>query len=228
MQAVILAGGLGTRLKPLTYKVPKPMVEIGGKPFLEYLVLYLKKFDINDIVILTGYMSEKIMDYFSGASGLGVSIRYSNEDLPLGTGGALKNAESFLKGEFMVINGDTFLPVDYVKLIAHYRRLNGDSLIIVNKNAYGKGNISMGHNNIVLNYDKVAKNLAYNDCGLQFFSRKILDVIPRNKIISLENDIFPVLIRQKRLKGYDVCREFFDIGSFEGIEKFRAKLEVFF
>ncbi len=93
MQVVILAGGEGTRLRPLTHKVPKPMVKVSGKPFLQYQLELIKSYGLTDVLILAAYLGNQIEDYFGNGSDLAMNIKYSYEDTPMGTGGALKNAE---------------------------------------------------------------------------------------------------------------------------------------
>ena len=228
MQVVILAGGLGTRLRPLTYKIPKPMVEINGKPFLEYLIIYLKNQNLKNILICTGYMSEKIFSYFKDGSAFGVNIKFSNEKNPIGTGGALKNAEMFLNNNFILLNGDTFMPLDYNKLIGYYKKSNGKNVIVVNKNKKSQGNIKIDDNKIVMEYDKIKKGYSYNDCGVQIFGKKILELMPKNKNVSLENEIFPLLIKKKELIAFETKADFFDLGTFDGMNKFKIAVKDYF
>src|SRR5260370_40275553 len=105
MQAVILAGGLGTRLWPLTRTVPKPMVPVAGVPYLEHQLRLLKKQSILDILLLTGYLGELVEEYFGDGGSLGLAIRYSREDQPCGTAGALRGAGSRVRDSFMLIYG---------------------------------------------------------------------------------------------------------------------------
>src|SRR3989338_4163835 len=124
MQAVVLCGGLGTRLRPLTEKVPKPMVELNGKPFLEHLVLFLKKQGFSEFLFLSSYHHEKIESHFGNGKKFGVNIAYSVEEKLLGTGGALLNAEQKLGEEFLLVNGDTFLPINFREQDRKSTRLN--------------------------------------------------------------------------------------------------------
>ena len=225
MQAVILAGGLGTRLRPLTYKIPKPMVEINGKPFLEYLIIYLKEQNLKNILICTGYMSEKISSYFEDGSAFGVHIQFSNEKNPIGTGGALKNAEMFLNNNFILLNGDTFMPLDYNQLIGYYKKSNGKNVIVVNKNKKFQGNIGIGDDKTVMGYDKIKKRYGYDDCGVQVFGKKILELIQKNKNVSLENEIFPLLIKKKELIAFETKADFFDLGTLDSMNKFKIYVQ---
>ena len=228
MQAVILAGGIGTRLRPLTYKTPKPMMEINGKPFLEYLIMYLKSQNLKNILICTGYLAEKIFSYFKDGSAFGVNIQFSNEKNPIGTGGALRNAEMFLNDKFILLNGDTFMPLDYNELISYYKNSNDKNVIVVNKNKKSQGNIMVNHDKIVTAYNKTEKKLGYNDCGVQIFRKEILRLMPKNKKVSLENEIFPLLIKKKKLIAFETETDFFDFGTFESLKKFNIMAEEYF
>src|SRR5713226_3145966 len=119
MQAVILAGGLGTRLWPLTKTGPKPMVPVAGVPYLEHQVRLLQQQSITDVVMLTGYLGEQIEEYFRNGARWGMTIRYSREHQPLGTGGALREARALLAETFVLIYGDSYLPIRYAD--AHER-----------------------------------------------------------------------------------------------------------
>src|SRR2546426_1133852 len=112
MQAVILAGGLGTRLWPLTKEIPKPMAPVAGAPYLEHQLRYLAGQSIVEILLLTGYLGDQIENYFGDGAGFGLRIRYSREAAPIGTGGALRQALPLLSPEFLVIYGDSFLPIE--------------------------------------------------------------------------------------------------------------------
>ncbi|RLG41039.1 MAG: nucleotidyltransferase, partial [Thermoproteota archaeon] len=121
MKAVILAGGYGKRLRPLTIDKPKPLVEIAGKPILLWQIEWLKKYNIDEIVLLVGYLRDKIIEYIGSGRKFDVKVTYVVEDEPLGTGGALKNAEPVLRNEekFLVLNGDIITNLDPLKLLAN-------------------------------------------------------------------------------------------------------------
>ncbi|MCJ7509172.1 MAG: sugar phosphate nucleotidyltransferase, partial [candidate division Zixibacteria bacterium] len=116
MQALILCGGLGKRLRPLTRKIPKSMLPVAGKPFLEYLIKLLKQNGIKEIILCTGYLHNKLKDYFGDGEKFGVNIQYSREHFPLGTGGAIKNAEKLIKSRFFVLNGDSYINLNLKSL----------------------------------------------------------------------------------------------------------------
>ena len=117
LKAVILVGGEGTRLRPLTYDIPKPMMPVLNRPFLEHTIAYLKQYQVEEVVLAASYLPEVIQEYFGGGTGCGVKLAYTVEDSPLGTAGAVKNAEPRLDSTFVVLNGDIFTDLDPVNTI---------------------------------------------------------------------------------------------------------------
>lgn len=224
MQAVILAGGLGTRLRPLTYEIPKPMVPINGKPYLEYQINYLKKFGITDVLILIGYLGEQIVEYFGDGSQYGVKITYSKEENPLGTGGAIKLAENQLEDEFLIIYGDSFLPIDYGDLFNFYNKHGKSSLLIAYDNSSGKtpvpNNLAIDTNFLVQKYEKNSLDpaLKYVESGVSLLKKTLTTEIPSNQKCSLEEIIFPKLIGENRLIAYITKEPFYDIGTPDRLE----------
>lgn len=225
MQAVILAGGLGTRLRPLTLDVPKPMVPVRGRPYLEYQIRYLKSFELTDIVLCIGYLGDKVVEYFGDGSRCGVNISYSHEQQPMGTGGALHNARDLLDGQFFLIYGDSFLPIDYAALEASYRALRKLVLLV----AYGNqndtsvpNNISVESSGLVTKYMKGSRDpdLRFVEAGVSVVGKKVLDLMPPRQTVSLEEEIFPVLIGMKECGAYITRDRFYDIGTPTGLEVF--------
>lgn len=216
MQAVILAGGKGTRLGGLTKTTPKPMLAVNKKPFLEHLLINLKSNGIKDIVVCAGYLAHKIKAYFRDGSRIGVRIRYSVEDKLLGTGGALRKAETFLNQNFILLNGDTYIPIDYKSLWKHFKQLDKIGLVAVRKQS---GNISV-KGILITRYDKSGKseNLEFTDAGVQVFKKKILEFIMPNQVVSLEEEIFPKLIKEKQLAAYITKEIFYDIGTHDRLK----------
>src|ERR1700733_465197 len=147
MQAVILAGGLGTRLWPLTKTVPKPMVPVAGVPYLEHQLRLLKKQAIGDVVLLTGYLGEQIERYFGDGGRLNMRIRYSREREPLGTAGALREARPLLAETFLLIYGDSYLPMDYRAAYGQLLATGARGLVVVFDNRKDDTSVK---NNIVL------------------------------------------------------------------------------
>jgi len=228
MQAVILAGGKGTRLRPLTYQVPKPMIRIHGRPFLQYQLEFIKSFGINEVLLLVSYLGNQIEEFFRDGSKFELKIKYSYEGLPMGTGGALKNAEEKLAEEFLLLNGDTFLTVNYHELMEYFHRHNKIGVITVydNSEMLTPNNISIGKSNLVIGYNKKdSKRMTHVDAGVMMFKKDVLDFIPKGQICSLEKEIFYKLIRRKELLAFPTSQRFYDIGSFKELDVIKEILK---
>jgi mannose-1-phosphate guanylyltransferase/phosphomannomutase len=131
MKTVIMAGGEGTRLRPLTCNRPKPMVPIANKPVMEHIIELVKKYDMRDIAVTLQYMPEQIKEYFSDGGEFGVNLRYYEEKTPLGTAGSVKNAEDFLDDTFLVISGDALTDIDLRSAIDfHFKKKSIATLIL--------------------------------------------------------------------------------------------------
>lgn len=228
MQTVILAGGIGTRLKPITEEMPKPMVPINGTPFLQYQIELLKSFGIKDVLLLVSYLGEQIEKYFGDGSKFGMDITYNYEESPLGTGGALKNAEEKLNDEFLLLNGDTYLPIDYNKLADSFHSCICRGMITVYDNALKivRSNITFNELNVVTAYSKKeAIGMTHVDAGAMILRNDILALIPEKKICSLEEEIFCKLVDKKELMAYPTSQRFYDMGTFNELEVIRGVLK---
>jgi NDP-sugar pyrophosphorylase family protein len=221
MQIVILAGGLGTRLWPLTKEVPKPMVPVAGVPWLERQLQLIAKQGLRDVVILTAYLGEQIENYFGDGRQLGLSIRYSREAEPLGTGGALRDARPLLEELFVVIYGDSYLPIDYSEVGRRLGATEALGALVVYQDRDGstgvRGNVALAEHGVVSRYDKAAVDdpeLAYIDAGVIALRREAIDAAPVQGRVSLEQEVFPRLIERRALIGLPTAQRFYDIGTF--------------
>ena len=222
MQVIILAGGKGTRLRPLTESIPKSMVAIKGKPFLEHQLEMIKSYGFCDYVFLVGCMAEEIKRYFKDGSKHGVHIRYSQEETLLGTGGALKHAASMLADQFLLLNGDTYLPIDYRAAVHSFESSHTLAMVSVAASHEEKrpNNIAIDKDAIVTGYDKNnALHMTYVDAGAVFLKKEVLSFIKPNTVCSLEEEIFPQLIEAKQLRALPIKEDFYDMGSFEGLKE---------
>ena len=168
MQAAILAGGLGTRIRPLTEYIPKSMVPVKGRPFIDHQLEMMKKKGVDSIVLCLGHMHEKVTAHCGDGSRYGLEIKYSIEHEPLGTAGAIKNAENLLRNMFFVVYGDSYLTADLREVFEHFSRRDKLALNAVyrNKNMIERSNISI-RNGFVAEYDKKGNsNFEYIDYGL--------------------------------------------------------------
>ena len=218
MQAVILAGGLGTRLGAITRAVPKPMVPVAGRPYLEYQLRELARQDIRDVVLLTGYLGEQIEDHFGDGRSLGLNLRYSREATPQGTGGALRDAAGLLADEFLLIYGDSFLPIPYAPVLDRLRESGAAGVAVVYDNREDtsvRNNIALTPGGFVRRYAKGADDpeLRYVEAGVLAFRRAIVGRLPPAGPASLEADLYPRLVAGRELAAYPTAQRFYDIGT---------------
>ena len=220
MQAVILAGGLGTRLWPLTKEVPKPMAPVAGAPYLEHQLKLLAKQGIRDIVLLTGYLGEQIEQHFRDGHRWNLTIRYSHEITPLGTGGALREARSLLADTFLVIYGDSYLPIKYAEVLELLENSKATGVVVVYDNSFGdtsvRNNIALDGQGRVISYNKESlddPSLTHVEAGVLAFGRRVLELLPPEGAVSLEKEIFPQLIARRDLLAYPTRQRFYDIGT---------------
>ncbi len=223
MQIVILAGGLATRLRPLTENIPKSMIRIENKPFLRHQIELLRDNGVSDIVLCVGYRSHMIKDYFGNGKRFGVNIIYSDEgENLLGTGGALKNAEPLLEDVFFLMYGDSYLLFDYRGIESYYKKLRNFCLLVVykNHNLYDNSNIGI-EDGLVTIYDKTNPDgkLNYIDAGLSILSKEILNQIPSDRPSPLE-ELYQKIIAKGEMLAYKVNQRFYEIGSLQGLKEF--------
>lgn len=221
MPVVILAGGFGLRLRPLTDQLPKPLLRVRGKPFLHHQVDLLKAFGMTEILLLVGYLGWKIKGYFGDGSGLGVHIDYAVEETPLGTGGALKKAAEKLPPDFLLLNGDTFLALDYPQFVESYRKRDRWGLVVAFENPHQTmpNNLAVGPEGCITAYNKENRTgLTHVDAGVAVFSKRILELIPPGRVCSLEEEVYPRLIEREKLWAFPTRQPFYDMGSFAGLE----------
>lgn len=218
---LILCGGLGSRLQPVIKDVPKILAPVNGKPFLNYLLKYLEQFGMQEIILCTGYKHDQIYDWVTNHYSGTIKIKFSKEDEPLGTGGAVKNAERLItKKNLIVINGDTFLNIDYNNFIVQYESLNTFGLIALMEmnNSINYGTVVVDANSRITSFKEKSQNSsALINCGVYVFSKSLLNFIPARTKISLEYEILPALLKEIELSflGYEVPKgtKFIDIGT---------------
>ncbi|MEF3228305.1 UNVERIFIED_CONTAM: nucleotidyltransferase family protein [Campylobacter jejuni] len=184
MQAIILCGGLGTRLKSVIKNIPKPMAPINDKPFLEFIFEYLKKQGIKEVILAVSYKYEVMQEYFKDEF-LSIKIKYSIEKEPLGTGGAIKEALKFIKNEAYVLNGDTFFDIDLTKL-----KLNGNRICLALKqmNDFDRyGTVNVNEQGFVISFEeKIFKNQGLINGGIYLLTKDIFNKFDLEKKFSFE------------------------------------------
>lgn len=230
-QVVILAGGLGTRLRPVTTQIPKPMVPVAGAPYLEHQLRLLAQQGLRDVVLLTGYLGEQIEEHFGDGSRLGLQLRYSRESSPLGTGGALREARSLLASEFLVIYGDSYLPIEYVRVIERLGASSAAGVLVLYHDPAEEtdvpGNVAVDAQGVVTRYDKSGARdaeLRYVEAGVLALRKSVLDLMPAQGVVSLEQQTFPQLIERRALVGMPTTQRFYDIGTPERLRAIEGLL----
>jgi len=200
LQAVVLVGGEGTRLRPLTYGTPKPMVPIFGVPFLERTLSRLKHAGIDEVILAAGYLPQAIRHHFGDGSRLGMRLTYVVESEPLGTAGALKNVEEHITGPFFVLNGDVLTSLDLRKMMDFHQRTGGvgalHSIRVDDPSAFGCI-VHDDRSRITSFVEKPPRETAPTNeinAGTYLLSREVLDAIPAGRNVSIERETFPALI----------------------------------
>lgn len=226
-QAVILAGGRGTRLKPLTDTMPKPMIKFHGKPFLEYLINNLRGQGITRILLLLGYLPEVINNYFGNGDRLGVHIDYSVTDEKNDTGKRIKLAEPQIDEYFILMYCDNYWPLRLKDMLEQYKRMNVEGQITVysNKDVYTKDNVRVEDGNVV-QYDKsrTMPGLGGVDIGYALFNKTVLRYLPDDNIL-FETTIYPKLIKSRQLAAYTTDHRYYSVSSFERLGLTEAFLQ---
>jgi mannose-1-phosphate guanylyltransferase/phosphomannomutase len=221
MKAIIIAGGFGTRLRPLTYNRPKPIVSVANKPFVIQQIELLKRYGITEIILNLHYLSDSIEEYLGDGSKLGVKIHYSIEDDPLGTAGAVKNAEQYFDGEPLVVfNGDVLTDIDLSKIIEFHKKNKADATItlvrVEDPTPYGL--VILDKDCRVLkftekpNWERVNANTI--NAGIYIINPEVFKSVPAGKQYSFERELYPKMLEEgKRVFGYITESYWIDIGT---------------
>ncbi|HXH38330.1 MAG TPA: sugar phosphate nucleotidyltransferase [Thermoanaerobaculia bacterium] len=216
----ILAGGFGSRLGALTRDLPKPMIPIAGRPYLERVIESFARCGLRDIVLLTGYRADVIEEHFGDGTRFGVRIAYSRETEPLGTGGAIREARARLGERFVMAYGDVLRYFDYGRFV---RAHDKPCLAVYPRRDIGNADVAGGR---IIRFDKRAPELPYIDAGFSLMPSSVIDILPPTGACSFEETIFPRLAAEGRLACEIVDLEFFDIGTPEELERTRRELET--
>lgn len=216
MQALILAGGAGTRLRSVLEGLNKPMAPVDGRPFLEYLLLQLKKYEIDEVTLCVGYKADLIQSYFGTGDRWNMHVTYSYETDFRGTAGALKLAEEFVHEEdFFVMNGDSLFDIELRTLMHYHRNRKATATLALThvEDSRRYGTVGLNELGQIVSFieKRESNGEGLINSGVYVFTREVLDFIPAGQVVSLEQDILPKLIRRDvyglPLKGY-----FVDIG----------------
>lgn len=227
LPVAILAGGLATRLRPITEKVPKLLVEVAGEPFFSHQIRLLKKAGLTHLVLCVGYLGEKIVELYGDGSKWGVRIEYSFDGPKLlGTGGALIQALPKLGEAFYVLYGDSYLPIDYLACGDAFLRSGRQGLMTVfeNHERYDTSNVWFADGEIKI-YDKKNKvpQMHHIDYGLGLLRASAFDPWPKNDVVDLA-EVYKKLVADHQLSGYEIKNRFYEIGSHAGLAELSALL----
>lgn len=224
----LLAGGLATRLRPITETIPKALVEVAGKPFIDHQLALLAHHGITDVVLCLGYLGEQVRAHVGDGAAFGLTVRYAEDGPQLrGTGGALRQALPLLGDPFWVLYGDSYLDIDYRAIESVF--LSGEALglmtIYRNTNRWDRSNV-VYQDGILRLYDKHTSTpeMEYIDYGASLLRTAALRYLPATDPADLA-DLYHILVREERMTGYVVTQRFYEIGSPTGLAEARAYLE---
>jgi len=225
MQAVILAGGLGTRLRPLTETLPKVLVPVRGRPFVDYQLDLLKHSGIDDFVFCVGYLGERIQRHLGDGRNYGCTIRYSFDGPRLlGPAGALKRAEGLLGNRFFVTYGDAYLRAPYGDMMETLASLDRLAIMSVyrNDNRFGKSDVVV-RGGAVVRYDKsnMGRGMDWINYGVTVLKKEALAIIPEGEFCD-EEAFYGSLIKRRELLAFEVKERFYEIGTPGSLSEFEA------
>ena len=223
----ILAGGLATRLRPITEKIPKSLVPVAGKPFLAHQLELLHARGIRHAVLCLGYLGEMIQrDFGSEACGIRLEYSFDGEKL-LGTGGAIKRALPMLGEEFFILYGDSYLPIQFAPVAEFFHRSGKPGLMTVyrNEGLYDTSNVVFADGAIKV-YDKKNRppEMRHIDYGLSLFKSSVFESYPPDEKFDLA-EVMGRLVREKQLAGYEVPERFYEMGSPAGLAELETLLK---
>jgi NDP-sugar pyrophosphorylase family protein len=222
LPVAILAGGLATRLRPITEKVPKLLIEVAGEPFFSHQIRLLKAAGLTRLVLCVGYLGEKVVEQYGDGSRFGVRIDYSFDGPKLlGTGGALIRALPLLGGSFYTLYGDSYLPIDY-RAVGDFFVASGKlglMTVFENREQYDASN-AWFEGGRIRRYDKQDKipQMRHIDYGLGLFRAAAFDGLPRDAVVDLQ-EVQKALLARGELAGYEITRRFYEIGSPAGLKE---------
>jgi NDP-sugar pyrophosphorylase family protein len=226
--AIVLAGGFGTRLRSIVTDRPKVLAQAAGQPFLYYILNYLASHGLRKVVLCVGYLAKQVQDFTGDGSAWGLQINYSNEDSPLGTGGALRRASAQMEDPFFALNGDTLFMVDLSALwLAHCssEALATVALLPVSDGS-ARGCVTLDEKNRITSFNEkpAATGVALVNGGVYVLEPGALKLVPADRPVSIEREVFPELAAQGLLAGYVQPAYFTDIGTPESLSVFEKDL----
>ena len=221
MKAVILAGGKGTRLKPYTTVFPKPLMPLGDKPILEIVIRQLKSYGFDEAIIAVGHLAELIMTFFGDGSKVGVKIKYSREDKPLGTAGGLGLIKKELNETFLMMNGDVLISLNFSDLVDYHKRSGAIATIALKKRdvKIDFGVVEIDDGNSIVGYKEKPKIEYLVSMGVYAFEPMVLEYIRPNEYLDFPDLIKKLISNGETVKGYVYDGYWLDIGRPDDYEK---------
>jgi NDP-sugar pyrophosphorylase family protein len=218
----LLAGGLATRLRPITEKIPKALVEVSGRPFIDHQLELLKGNGIRRVVLCVGYLGEMLRDHLGDGAHFGVELKYSFDGPRLlGTGGAVRAALPLLGETFWVMYGDSYMDIDYRAVLASFAQSGADGLMTVlrNDDQWDRSNVVFRDGKL-LRYDKGQQtpDMSYVDYGVALLRRSAAERLPENEASDVA-DLYRDMVAEGRMVGYEITRRFYEIGSPRGLRE---------
>jgi NDP-sugar pyrophosphorylase family protein len=223
----LLAGGLATRLRPITSTIPKAMVEVAGRPFIDHQLDLLRRNGIRRVILCLGYLGEQVREHVGDGSAFGMDLGYSFDGPRLlGTGGALAQAAPMLGEVFWVLYGDSYLDIDYAAVLDHFASAEAQGLMTVlhNGNRWDRSNVVFRAGQLI-QYDKhrPTPEMSYIDYGAALLRSTALERIPPNQPYDLAG-LYSALVAERQMIGYEVTQRFYEIGSHTGLAETEAYL----
>jgi len=219
MKALLLVGGLSTRMGDITKKVAKCMLDVNGKPFLYYQFENLKKYGITDIVLCVGHLKEEVENYFGNGSKFGVNIEYSKEEEKLGTAGPIRLAKDLIDGTFICMNGDAYVDVNFDELLKNHKNMATLTIKKI-KDCSDYGTVELDGEKVVAFKEKEKKFNGFVNVGVYVLEPEMIDFIGEGEV-SIEKEIFPEMVSKKLVGSYEYGGPMIDIGVPERYEYFK-------
>jgi len=219
---IILAGGLATRIRPITEKIPKALVDVAGEPFIAHQLRLLRARDIKKVIISSWYLGEMIQDYLGDGSEFGLQAQYAFDgEKALGTAGAIRKALNLVSGPFFVLNGDTYFPCDFAAIQTFFEEHSRAGLMTVNRNQlhWHDSNVELKDGEII-RYDKQMRDsqMEYVDAGLGLFNPQVFAHLQEGQPADMA-EVMQKLLAEGNLLSYEEPQRFYEIGSFNGLKE---------
>lgn len=226
VDAILMAGGRGERLKPFTDKVPKPLLQVGGIPIIERNIDRLIRFGVNNISIAIKYLGNQLVDYFKDGSSKKISISYLNETTPLGTIGAVKLKKNFKHNDVLIMNSDLLTNIDFEQMYEFFKDSNADMLVASTSYTVNVPYAVLETNNNIIKSFKEKPSYSYHsNAGIYLLKKEIIDIIPSGEFYNATDLIEDLIEKGKKVVQFPILGYWLDIGKHEDFEKAQQDVE---